>query len=637
MSFSTKHIPPLSYTQLLTKYLGPKRYSVISLSILVLASIGLQLVLPQIMGKFIDTVQAGGTLETLIRLGLVYIGLALVQLCISLGAAYLGENVGWGATNALRSDLASHCLQLDLSFHNSHTPGEMIERIDGDITALSNFFSHFVIQIVGNGLLLLGISFLLFKVNVGVGLTITIFMVVVLFILGRFRNIAVPHWKAERQASAELFGFLEERLAGTEDIGANGGKSYVMSHFYRLMRELLNRALRAAMMINILLNTTLVLFAVGNAAAFAVGAYLFEGEIISLGTVYLIYQYTVMLQRPIEQITRQIQDLQRAGAAAVRSNELLAEKSALVDPSATQPPEVVSHYQLDGALAVAFDQVTFTYPDAPQAITKTGADDTNGTDDIFPNSPEPILVDDTPEHPASEAVLCNLSFHLEAGSTLGLLGRTGSGKTSLTRLLFRFYDPETGAVRLLPHGARDWNDLREIPLGEVRRRIGMIPQHVQLFNASVRDNLTFFDPSVPDTAILSALDELGLKEWLDSLPQGLDTELEAGSSGLSAGQAQLLAFARIFLRDPGLVILDEASSRLDPATERLIERAIDRLVQGRTAIIVAHRLSTVLRADQIMILEHGEVVEFGQRITLAAAPNSHFHRLLQTGMEDVLA
>jgi ABC-type multidrug transport system fused ATPase/permease subunit len=238
---------------------------------------------------------------------------------------------------------------------------------------------------------------------------------------------------------------------------------------------------------------------------------------------------------------------------------------------------------------------------------------------------------------AAETVLCNLSFQLEAGATLGLLGRTGSGKTSLTRLLFRFYDPETGAIRLQPVGASVWSDLRDIPLGEVRRQIGMIPQHVQLFNASVRDNLTFFDPSVPDETIQSALNELGLKEWLEALPKGLDTELEAGGSGLSAGQAQLLAFARIFLKNPGLVILDEASSRLDPATEHLIEKAIDRLVQGRTAIIVAHRLSTVLRADQIMILNNGEVMECGRRATLAADPNSHFYQLLQTGMEDVLA
>jgi ATP-binding cassette subfamily B protein len=514
----------------------------------------------------------------------------------------------------------------------------MIERIDGDVTALSNFFSTFVIQIVGNALLLLGISVILFRVNLWVGLTITVFMLAVLFVLGHYRNIAVPHWKAERQASAELFGFLEERLAGAEDIRANGGRIYVMERFYQLMRELLHRALRAALMINILLNATMVLFALGNAAAFTVGAYLFQDQVISLGTVYLIFQYTMMLQRPVEEIARQIQDLQRAGAAVLRSNELLTTGSAL---AGTIPVDGVAdpayNPGLSGALALAFDQVTFTYPDARPAERPARADDLQTPEEEPPDLERFDLLDDTVEALASEAVLCSLSFQLEAGTVLGLLGRTGSGKTSLTRLIFRFYDPEQGAVRVRLPGAAKWIDLRSLPLDEIRRRVGMIPQNVQLFNASVRDNLTFFDHSIPDAAIEYALHELGMGDWLRALPQGLDTELGSGGGGLSAGQAQLLAFGRIFLKDPGLVILDEASSRLDPATEKLIEKAISRLVQGRTAIIVAHRLSTVQRADQIMILEAGDVLEFGQRVALAADPNSHFSRLLRSGMEEVLA
>ena len=196
---------------------------------------------------------------------------------------------------------------------------------------------------------------------------------------------------------------------------------------------------------------------------------------------------------------------------------------------------------------------------------------------------------------------------------LGLLGRTGSGKTTLTRLLFRFYDPTAGAVRA--NGV----DLRHARLPDLRRRIGIVTQEVQLFRATVRDNLTFFDRTVPDEAILSVIHELGLTRWYESLEKGLDTVLAAGGGGLSAGEAQLLAFTRIFLKNPGLVILDEASSRLDPATEQLIERAVDRLLQNRTAIIIAHRLNTVQRADEILILEGGRVLEHGERAALAAA------------------
>jgi ATP-binding cassette subfamily B protein len=165
----------------------------------------------------------------------------------------------------------------------------------------------------------------------------------------------------------------------------------------------------------------------------------------------------------------------------------------------------------------------------------------------------------------------------------------------------------------------------------------MVTQDVQLFNASVRDNLTIFNPHIPDERIVSVLNDLGLAHWLHALPERLDTVLGSDGEGLSAGEAQLLAFTRVFLSNPGLVILDEASSRLDPATEQLIERAISKLFAERTAIVIAHRLGTVQRADEILVMEDGRIVEYGERVTLAANPQSYFASLLQTGLEGVRA
>jgi ATP-binding cassette subfamily B protein len=257
------------------------------------------------------------------------------------------------------------------------------------------------------------------------------------------------------------------------------------------------------------------------------------------------------------------------------------------------------------------------------------ADERPTTEDGSPNTSD----DDPPSFVfrPSSSVLDDISFTLAPGQVLGLLGRTGSGKTTLTRLLFRLYDLSEGAIRL------GGVDLRAARLGELRTRVGIVTQDVQLFQASIRDNLTLFDRSVTDDRILSMLDQLGLSRWLTALKQGLDTELGPGGGGLSAGEAQLLAFARVFLQDPGLVILDEASSRLDPATERLIERAVDRLLAGRTGIVIAHRLATVQRADEIMILERGQIVEHGPRELLANAPASRFATLLRAGMEELLA
>ncbi len=175
-----------------------------------------------------------------------------------------------------------------------------------------------------------------------------------------------------------------------------------------------------------------------------------------------------------------------------------------------------------------------------------------------------------------------------------------------------------------------------MPLRELRQRVGVVTQEIQLFNATVRDNLALFDPNVTDDAIRGALEMLELGPWLAELRHGLDSVLNS-DAGLSAGEAQLLAFARVFLQDPGLVLLDEASSRLDPATERRIDRAIDRLLAGRTAIIIAHRLNTLQRADKITILERGRIVEHGPRVALAEDPATLFHRLLQTGLEEVMA
>jgi ATP-binding cassette subfamily B protein len=225
----------------------------------------------------------------------------------------------------------------------------------------------------------------------------------------------------------------------------------------------------------------------------------------------------------------------------------------------------------------------------------------------------------------------DVSFELAPGKRLGLLGRTGSGKTTLTRLLLRLYDPDAGAINL------GGINIRDVGLSDLRARVGMVTQDVQLFEATIRDNLTFFSRRVSDERLHAALDELGLWKWYESMPDGLDTVLKAGGKGLSAGEAQLLALARVFLKDPGLVILDEASSRLDPATERLLEQAMDRLLQDRTAIIVAHRLTTVQRADEIMVIEGGRILERGNRRALADDPASHFYGLLQIGLGEALA
>lgn len=630
------------YARFLVRYLKPRLLLVIVLAITLLVSISLQLINPQILRTFIDAAMAGRALDKLIRMALTFIAIAIGQQLVGVLVVYITENLGWATTNDLRLELARYCLGLDMSFHTAHTPGEMIERIDGDVMALSNFFSQFIQQVFGNILLVLGILLVLLFEDWRISLPLTIFVALTIGVLLRLANISVSSWEEERKASADLYSFLEERLSGTEDIRSNNAKDYVLDRFYRLTRILMSKTIRAGLKLNILLNTTWTLFAVGTAIAYLVTASLFYSQSITLGTVYMVIYYTGMLFWPLERITQQMQDLQRAGASLIRIIGIQRIQGKI--PGEHQfgmPSNTVLH---NGPLAVEINDLTFSYNNSAAAVGSfTPADLATGdaASAAFAAAGfHKAMAKEAARQQEKEIVLHDISFRLEPGRVIGLLGRTGSGKTTLTRLLFRLYDPDEGQICIGNEDdalAADLTSIKNIPVQELRRRIGMVTQNIQLFHATVRENLTFFDTSINDDKIYEAIHDLGLWSWFQSLPQGLDTELESGGGGLSAGEAQLLAFTRIFLRDPGLVILDEATSRLDPATENLIEQAVDKLVRNRTAIIVAHRLGTVQRADDILILDNGKIIEYGERSRLAEDPSSRFHRLLQTGLEEVLA
>jgi ATP-binding cassette, subfamily B, bacterial len=577
----------ITYRSLLVTYIKPQWKRALLMTLLLLVGTALQLINPQLLSYFINTVTVPHvSIQPLLLIGVLFIAIALLIQIIFVSVTYFSENVAWTATNQLRTDLVAHCLRLEMAFHKEHTSGELIERIDGDVDTLSIFFSQAVGSLLGNGLLIVGIIISLFYANWRIGLAIGIFALFGVIVLSLVRARVVPYAIAHREKDAEFFGFLGEQLAGTEDMRANGATSYVMRRFYELLRSWLPIRRRMSLGWYSMWIVTLITFALGNVLALGLSAYLWHNRIISLGTVYLAFYFTNLLNDPLEEIRNQLQQLQQTGAGVARIRQLLQTRPTIVDgPGRVFPLN---------ALAVEFRAVTFGY-----------------------NQDKPVLV--------------GIDFCLAAGKVLGMLGRTGSGKTTLARLLLRLYDVEQGEVCL------SGVPLREAKLRDLRRRVGMVTQDVQLFHATVRDNLTFFNPTISDSRILEVIDSLGLATWYRALPEGLDTMLGSDGEGLSAGEAQLLAFTRIFLADPGLVILDEASSRLDPATEQLIEQAISKLLEGRTAIIIAHRLATIQRADEIMVLEDGRILEYDARRTLAADRDSRFYQLLQSGLEEVMA
>ena len=392
------------------------------------------------------------------------------------------------------------------AFHQKYSPGTLIERVEGDVDALSNFFSQFIVRILANAILIIGVLVLLFREDWRAGMGLTIFAALAIFAMVRVRQIGVPRWVALRQKTAEAFGFLGETLHGTEDIRANGANGYILHRFDDILRTWFPLRRSAMIAFSLIWTTTLLLFTFGTGFSFGLGYMLWSAGAITAGTVYLIFTYTEMIRQPIEQIRVQMEDLQRASASITRVRELFAMKSNVQDGEASLPSY--------GALEVEFRNVMFSYDDQTTAL--------NG-----------------------------INFHLTAGKVLGLLGRTGSGKSTIARLLLRLYDPTSGEIVLsgVPTSTTK--------LSELTHRVGLVPQEVQVFGATVRDNFTLFDPSISDKKILSVIEEFELLSWYRSLPHRLDTELGPGG-GLSAGQAQLLNFARVALRDPGVVILDEA-------------------------------------------------------------------------------
>ncbi|GAC1628931.1 MAG: ABC transporter ATP-binding protein [Ktedonobacteraceae bacterium] len=580
-------LPVKRYLSLLATYLKPQWGRTMLMTLLLLANVGLQLLNPQILRYFIDTALRGGPATSLIYAAVFFIAVALINQAVSVAAIYLSENVAWTATNQLRTDLVAHCLSLDMAFHKEHPAGELIERIDGDVDALSNFFSKFVVNLLSNALMVIGVLVLFFQISWLVGIVLTIFVTLAFVLLSTIWRLVLPLQLALRQVNADFSSFLGEHLVGMEDIRSNGATEAIMLRFYRLLQRWQPVNSKAEFVGYLTGSVLLLVFILGSALTLSLGAYLWSIGAVTVGTVYLMFTYTDHLSAPLEEIQTQLQDLQQAEACIQRIEALLHIQPTIVDGKAKTPLPM-------GALSVECRSVSFGYGE-------------------------------------NEPILHSLNFHLQAGNVLGIVGRTGSGKTTIARLLFRLYDPQQGEICIggVP--------IRATSLHMLGQRIGIVTQDVQLFQASVRDNLTFFDRAIQDEQIVAALNDVGLSAWYHALPQGLDTELGSNGEGLSAGQAQLLAFTRVLLTNPGLVILDEAASRLDPATEYLIERATRKLFSGCTGIIIAHRLSTLQRVDKIMVLEDGRMLEYGNHADLANDPNSRFAHLLQTGLEEVSA
>lgn len=573
---------------LLTAYLRPERPRLLVLAVVLVVAMLAPVAGPVLFGNAIDAALRGEPTSGLVTLAIVYLLVTVGADVLQVIVAWQSVDLAWRVGNRLRSALARHVLGLDLEWHSRHSAGLLIERIDGDVESIVNFSSTAVLHLLGNALLIAGVVVVSLVIDPWAGLLIIVSTAVALGLMLRLRSLAVPAHEAEREIQSQLYGDLEDRLGGLEDLRANGAGSYAVHRLQHHSSRWWHAARRSAFLSDGSYTFAAAAFTLGSVLTLALGVWLHRNAALSIGSLLALFRFSQLIRQPIERIAEQMREFQRAVAGARRAASLLAVSSAIPDGRGDPLPL--------GALDVRLDHVSFAYKD-----------DTD--------------------------VLVDLDLHLAAGARLGVVGRTGSGKSTLGRLLARLWDVSDGSVRLA--GV----DIRDASLAELRQRVAVVSQDVELLRASLRENLTFLGTVAADEdELLAALRDVGLDGWANGLPQGLDTLLD-DRAGLSAGQAQLLAFARVLLSKPGLVILDEATSRLDPDTELRLSLAAERALAGRTVVIIAHRLATLDAVDEILVLERGRVLEHGPRAALADDPMSHFARLLSisANAEEVLA
>ena len=561
----------------LAAHVRPHRRVVAALGAALFVSIALQVATPQVVRTFIDRALDPAD-RSMVVVTVLYVSAVVLQQGFRLVSVWLSEVVGWLTTNDLRAELMEHCLALDPDFHEATSPGELIERIDGDLNGLSVFFGELFLTVIGNALLLAGVLVIVWLQQPLAGAAMTVLVVIAVLAFYGVRRIAAGAWGVNRAATASLYGYLEERLAGTVDVRSCAAENHTLRGLYERTNGRIRTATRARFLDGFTWLVNGLLTASAMAISFVVPVILLRRGQITVGGAFVLYFYGQLLVQPILNVSQQVEQLQQAIAGGRRVVQLLQVAPRVVDgPGAALPA---------GALDVCFDGVTFGYGDDPD-------------------------------------VLHDVSLHVPAGTVLGVVGRTGSGKSTIARLLVRLHDVRAGTISV------GGVDVRTPTKAQLRDRVALVTQEVHVLRASVRDNLTLFDETIGDERILEAVDRLGLGSWFAALPDGLDTIVREGGAGLSAGESQLLSFGRAFLADPAVVILDEASSRLDPRTEELLEAAVDTLLEGRTGIVIAHRLSTLDRCDAIAVLDHGRVVEHGQRDALAADASTRFGALLQ--------
>lgn len=564
----------------LFRYLKPYCWSLLAVIIFAIASTVFSIIGPKILSKATDKLIAGisakiqntgGIDFTYInKILLLLLGLYLLSMLFNYVQSWITSGISQKVAYSLRKDIAEKIDCLPLSFFDKHASGDILSRITNDVDTIAQSLNQSMAQIITSTVTVVGVVIMMFTISWQLTLIALAILPVTFGILGMVMSRSQKYYIGQQKALGDADGHIEEMYGAHQIVQAFNGEAASVATFKKYNDELYTSGWKSQFFGSLMMPISNIVGNIGYVGICIAGGFLAVNSVVTIGDIQAFIQYVKSFTQPITQMAQIINLLQSTAAASERvfdfleAEEMLEEEVEISTEEAAKLPSDVT-----------FDHVRFGY------------------------NPDKIIIKD-------------FSLDVSAGQKIAIVGPTGAGKTTLVKLLMRFYELNSGKITI---GGQDISKMKR---SDLRSMFGMVLQDTWLFNGTIKENLRYGKLNASDEEVRQAAIDAHADHFIEQMPEGYDSMINEESSNISAGQKQLLTIARAFVKDPKILILDEATSSVDTRTELLIQQGMDRLMQGRTAFVIAHRLSTIRDADSIIVLKDGDIVEVGNHDSLMA-------------------